>query len=122
MGTSMAILFTIFADVSMFTRNFYPFPHGKPWSTTTCKRQTGTVVFCLLFVGRLGSKILFFYINFIGMFASKAIGLSRRLERIPYPRIPYQGGSVFLPRNILDFLSCKSYPVYGYRYHNLFIN
>jgi hypothetical protein len=38
----------IFADVSIFTRNFYPFPRSKPWSTH--KRQTG--VFCLLFVGR----------------------------------------------------------------------
>jgi hypothetical protein len=44
----------IFADVSIFTRNFYPFPRGKPWSTR--KRQTGTGVFCLLFVGRLNSK------------------------------------------------------------------
>jgi hypothetical protein len=44
----------IFADVSIFTRNFYPFPRGKPWST--CKRQTGTGVFYLLFVGRLNSK------------------------------------------------------------------
>jgi hypothetical protein len=44
----------IFADVSTFTRNFYPFPRGKPWSTR--KRQTGTGVFCLLFVGRLNSK------------------------------------------------------------------
>ena len=43
-----------FADVSIFTRNFYPFPRGKPWSTR--KRQTGTGVFCLLFVGRLNSK------------------------------------------------------------------
>jgi hypothetical protein len=41
----------IFAD---FCRNFYPFPRGKPWSTR--KRQTGTGVFCLLFVGRLNSK------------------------------------------------------------------
>jgi hypothetical protein len=40
-----------FADVSIFTRNFYPFSRGKPWSTR--KRQTGTGVFCLLFVGRL---------------------------------------------------------------------
>jgi hypothetical protein len=24
---------TISADVSIFTRNFYPFPRGKPWST-----------------------------------------------------------------------------------------
>jgi hypothetical protein len=31
----------IFADVSIFTRNFYPFPR---WSTR--KRQTGTGVFC----------------------------------------------------------------------------
>jgi hypothetical protein len=45
-----------FADVSIFTRNFYPFPRGKPWSTR--KRQTGTGVFCLLFVGRLNSKHL----------------------------------------------------------------
>ena len=30
------------------------FPTGKPWSTR--KRQTGTGVFCLLFVGRLNSK------------------------------------------------------------------
>jgi hypothetical protein len=44
----------IFADVSVFTRNFYPFPRGKPWSTR--KRQTGVGVFCLLFVGRLNSK------------------------------------------------------------------
>ena len=44
----------IFADVSIFTRNFYPFPRGKPWSTR--KRQTGTGVLCLLFVGRLNSK------------------------------------------------------------------
>jgi hypothetical protein len=44
----------IFADVSIFTRNFYPFPRGKPWFTR--KRQTGTGVFCLLFVGRLTSK------------------------------------------------------------------
>jgi hypothetical protein len=43
----------IFADVSNFTRNFYPFPRGKPWSTR--KRQTGTGVFCLLFLGRLNS-------------------------------------------------------------------
>jgi hypothetical protein len=41
----------IFSDVSIFTRNFYPFPRGKPWSTR--KIQTGTGVFCLLFVGRL---------------------------------------------------------------------
>ena len=46
----------IFADVSIFTCNFYPFPRGKPWSTR--KRQTGTGAFCLLFVGRLSSKIL----------------------------------------------------------------
>jgi hypothetical protein len=44
----------IFADVSIFTRNFYPFPRGKPWSTR--KRQTGTGAFCLLFVGRLNSE------------------------------------------------------------------
>ena len=44
----------IFADVSIFTRNFYPFPRGKPWSTR--KRQTGTGVFYLLFVGRLNSQ------------------------------------------------------------------
>ena len=44
----------IFADVSIFTRNFYPFPRGKPWSTR--KRQTGTGVFYLLFVGGLNSK------------------------------------------------------------------
>ena len=45
---------TIFADVSNFTRIFYPFPRGKPWSTR--KRQTtGTGVFCLLFLGRLNS-------------------------------------------------------------------
>jgi hypothetical protein len=43
-----------FADVSIFTRNFYPFPRGKPWSTR--KRQTSTGVLCLLFVGRLNSK------------------------------------------------------------------
>jgi hypothetical protein len=43
-----------FADVSNFTRNFYPFPRGEPWSTR--KRQSGTGVFCLLFVGRLNSK------------------------------------------------------------------
>ena len=43
----------IFAVVSNFTRNFYPFPRGKPWSTR--KRQTGTGVFCLLFLGRLNS-------------------------------------------------------------------
>jgi hypothetical protein len=42
-----------FADVSNFTRNFYPFPRGKPWSTR--KRQTSTGVFCLLFLGRLNS-------------------------------------------------------------------
>jgi hypothetical protein len=35
-----------FADVIMFTSNFYPLARGKPWSTR--KRQTG--VFCLLFV------------------------------------------------------------------------
>jgi hypothetical protein len=44
----------IFADVSIFTRNFYPFSRGKPWSTRN--RQTGTGDFCLLFVGRLNSK------------------------------------------------------------------
>jgi hypothetical protein len=44
----------IFADVSIFTRNFYPFSRGKPWSTR--RRQTGTGVFYLLFVGRLNSK------------------------------------------------------------------
>jgi hypothetical protein len=44
----------IFADVSIFTRNFYPFPRGKPRFTR--KRQTGTGVFCLLDVGRLNSK------------------------------------------------------------------
>jgi hypothetical protein len=44
----------IFADVRIFTRNFYPFPRGKPWCTR--ERQTGTSVFCLLFVGRLNSK------------------------------------------------------------------
>jgi hypothetical protein len=46
-----------FADVSIFTRNvyrLYPFPRGKPWSTR--KRQTGTGVLCLLFVGRLNSR------------------------------------------------------------------
>jgi hypothetical protein len=43
----------IFADVSIFTRNFYPFPRGKPRSTR--KRQTGTGVFRLLYVGRLNS-------------------------------------------------------------------
>jgi hypothetical protein len=43
----------IFADVSNFTLNFYTFPRGKPWSTR--KRQTGTGVFCLLYVGRLDS-------------------------------------------------------------------
>jgi hypothetical protein len=37
----------IFAVIN-FTRNFYPFPRGKPWSTH--KRQTGTGVFCLLFL------------------------------------------------------------------------
>jgi hypothetical protein len=36
-----------FADVSIFTRNFNPFPRDKPWSTR--KRQTGTGVFCLLY-------------------------------------------------------------------------
>ena len=46
----------ISADVSIFTRNFYPFPRGKPWSTR--KRQTGTGVFCLLFVGRFNAKKL----------------------------------------------------------------
>jgi hypothetical protein len=45
---------SISADVSIFTRNFYPFPRGKPWSTR--KRQTGTGVFCLLFVGRFNGK------------------------------------------------------------------
>ena len=45
----------IFADVSIFTRNFYPFPRCKPRSTR--KRQTGTGVFCLLYVCRLNSKI-----------------------------------------------------------------
>ena len=56
-GTSIAILFTNFADVSNFTRNFYPFPRGKPWSTR--KRQTGTGVFCLLFLGRLNRRTNF---------------------------------------------------------------
>jgi hypothetical protein len=44
----------IFADVSIFTRNFYPFSRVKPWSIRN--RQTGTGDFCLLFVGRLNSK------------------------------------------------------------------
>ena len=46
----------IFADVSIFTRNFFPFPHGKAWSTR--KRQTGMGIFCLLFLGRFNSKKL----------------------------------------------------------------
>jgi hypothetical protein len=46
----------ISADVSIFTRNFYPFPRCKPWSTR--KRQTCTGVFCLLFVGRFNGKKL----------------------------------------------------------------
>jgi hypothetical protein len=54
------------------------------------------------------------------MFASKAIGLSRRLERIPYPRIPYQGGSVFLPRNILDFLGITTSLLTNFKDNNLF--
>jgi hypothetical protein len=49
----------IFADVSIFTHNFYPFPRGKPLSTR--KRQTGTGVFCFLFVGRLNRKIFQYF-------------------------------------------------------------
>jgi hypothetical protein len=50
----------IFSDVSNFTRNCYPFPRGKPWSTR--KRQTGTGVFCLLYVGRLNIAVQIFNI------------------------------------------------------------
>ena len=46
----------ISTDFSIFTRNFYPFPRGKTWSTL--KRQTGTGVSCLQFVGRFNGKKL----------------------------------------------------------------
>jgi hypothetical protein len=54
-GTSIAFCLPIIADVSIFTRNFYPFLFGRAL-TCTRKRQTGTGVFYLLFVGRLNSK------------------------------------------------------------------
>jgi hypothetical protein len=76
-----------FADVSTFTRNFYPFPRGKPWSTR--KRQTGTGVFCLLFVGRLNSK------NFQQSHSTAKVTIF---------------WSVFLRRSILHFLSYTLFP------------
>jgi hypothetical protein len=94
----------IFADVSIFTRNFYPFPRGKPWSTR--KRQTGTGVFCLLFVGRLNSK------NFQHLTqrnnALMLVKVFNNLWRTSTAKVTILL-LVFSRRNILDFLSYKSF-------------
>ena len=95
----------IFADVSIFTRNFYPFPRGKRWSTR--KRQTGTGVFCLLIVGRLNSKKLqhITQINNVHML----VKVFNNLWRTSTAKVTILS-LVFSRRNILDFLSYKSFP------------
>jgi hypothetical protein len=95
----------IFADVSIFTRNFYPFPRGKPWSTR--KRQTGTGVFCLIFVGRLNSKKLQHLIQINN--AHMLVKVFNNLWRTSTAKVTILS-LVFSRRNILDFLSYKSFP------------
>ena len=103
----------IFADVSIFTRNFYPFPRGKPWSTR--KRQTGTGVFCLLFVGRLNSKKLQ-HLTQINK-AHMLVKVFNNLWRTSTAKVTILS-LVFSRRNILDFLSYKSFPYLRVRaYH-----
>ena len=105
-GTSIAIFcLPIFADVSIFTRNFYPFPRGKPWSTR--KRQTGRGVFCLLFVGRLNSKKLQHLTQINN--AHMLVKVFNNLWRTSTVKVTILS-LVFSRRNILDFLSYKSFP------------
>jgi hypothetical protein len=93
------------ADVSIFTRNFYPFARGKPWSRR--KRQTGTGVFCLLFVGRLNSKKRqhLTQINNV-TYARQSFNNLWRTSTVKVTILSL----VFSRRNILDFLSYKSFP------------
>ena len=96
----------IFADVSIFTRNFDPFPRGKPWFTR--KRQTlGTGVFCLLFVGRLNSKKLQHLTQINN--AHMLVKVFNNLWRTSTVKVTILS-LVFSWRNILDFLSYKSFP------------
>jgi hypothetical protein len=95
----------IFVDISIFTRNFYPFPRGKPWSTR--KRQTGTGVFCLLFVGRLNSKKLQHLTQINN--AHMLVKVFNNLWRTSTVKVTILS-LVFSRRNILDFLSYKSFP------------
>ena len=73
----------IFADVSNFTPNFYPFPRGagKPWSTR--KRQTGTGVLYLLylqqFMANLNNETCH---SLIGFLTPETLGLLK-LQVIP---------------------------------------
>ena len=76
----------IFAVVSIFTCNFYPFPRGKPWSTR--KRQTGTGAFCLLFVGRLSSKTL----QHLNQIDNSYMSVVTSPERLRYPGPVYGYG------------------------------
>jgi hypothetical protein len=98
----------IFADVSIFTRNFYPFLRGKPLSTR--KRQTGTGVFCLLFVGRSNSKNVQ-YLSQINT-AHILVKVFNNQWRTSTAKVATLCllWSVFSRRNILDFLSDKSFP------------
>jgi hypothetical protein len=100
-GTSIAILFTNFC----WCQHFYPFPRGKPWSTR--KRQTGTGVFCLLFVGRLNSKN-FQHLTQINK-AHMLVKVFNNLWRTSTAKVTILW-SVFSLRNILDFLSYKLFP------------
>jgi hypothetical protein len=95
----------IFADVSIFTRNFYPFLRGKPWSTR--KRQTVTGVFCLLFVGRLNSKKLQHLTQINN--AHMLVKVFNNLWRTSTAKVTILS-LVFSRQNILDFLSYKSFP------------
>jgi hypothetical protein len=95
----------IFADVSIFTRNFYPFPRGKSWSTR--KRQTGTGVFCLLFMGCLNSKKLQHLTQINN--AHMLVKVFNNLWRTSTAKVAILS-LVFSRRNILDFLCYKSFP------------
>ena len=102
----------IFADVSIFTRNFYPFPRGKPWSTR--KRQTGTGFFCLLFVGRLNSKKRQHLTQINN--AHMLVKVFNNLWRTSTAKVTILS-LVFSRRNILDLLSYKSFPDLRVRVH-----
>ena len=97
----------IFADVSIFTRNFYPFPRGKPWSTR--KRRTGTGVFCLLFVGRLINSKKLQHLTQINNAHIMLVKVFNNLWRTSTVKVTTLS-LVFSRRNILDFLSYKSFP------------